>query len=136
MAKRVELGQVGEFPAGKLTNKNIEGKNILVYVSNDGICAVENRCPHWGVPMTNGKVIEGADGPQVQCPLHNSKFDLCSGKNTEWVTGFGGTKLPGFMTGLMKIGNRDPQDIAAYPVEEEDGKLFIMLADEEAQAEA
>lgn len=135
MAKRVELGQVGEFPAGKLTSKNIEGKNILVYVYDDGICAIDNRCPHWGVPMTNGKVETGENGPVVRCPLHNSKFELCSGKVTEWVTGFGGAKLPGFVTGLMKVGNREPQDIPSYSIEEEDGKLYIMM-EEETTAEA
>lgn len=129
MAKRVELGQVGEFPAGELKNKKIDGKNILIYVHDDGVCAVENTCPHWGVPMTAGSVEDSANGPVVRCPLHNSKFELCTGKNTEWVTGVGGAKLPGFMTGLLKIGNREPKDIASYTVEEEDGKLFLVMAD-------
>lgn len=129
MSKRVKIGQAGDFPLKELKNVKVEDKNILVYLSDQGFCAIENRCPHWGVPMTGGKVIEDDKGLQVQCPLHNSRFDLCDGHVTEWVRGAAGMKLPKIMRGAMSLGSK-ATDIPAYTIEEEDGVLYIMIADE------
>ena len=30
----------------------------------------------------------------VQCPWHNSRFDVCTGENLDWVTGFAGHQVP------------------------------------------
>ena len=129
MSERIKIGQAGDFPYKKLTHVNVGGYNILVYLSDDGFCAVENMCPHWNVPMQHGSVIEDEKGIQVQCPLHNSRFDMCTGQVTEWVRGAAGIKAPGFVRAGMAIGRKEAP-IAAYAIEEESGNLYLVVSGE------
>lgn len=62
-----------------------EGASRLVYVANQQVAlfhtagrfyAIANRCPH-----ANGALVDGAlDGATVTCPMHESRFDLESGR--------------------------------------------------------
>jgi len=49
--------------------------DILLAHLPDGIVAVDDRCPHMAAPLSIG-VLEGC---VVACPLHEGRFDLCSG---------------------------------------------------------
>lgn len=128
MSKRVKIGQAGEFTVGKLHPIKIEGKKMLLYIGENGPCAVENRCSHWNIQMNAGHVVQTEDGPVIQCPLHGSQFDMCTGAVVQWVQNVGPVKAPKPMRSLLAIG-RPEAPISAYQIEEEDGVLFAILSD-------
>ena len=47
-----------------------------------GILAVDDRCPHMSAPLSIGDL----DGCVVACPLHEGRFDLCSGNAVQMPT--------------------------------------------------
>ena len=55
--------------------RTIIGEPVVLFRGTDGaIGALRDRCPHRGVPLSMGKVIDG----QLQCAYHGLRFD-CSG---------------------------------------------------------
>lgn len=122
MAKRVMIGNAADVPAGCLKTFDAEGTTVVVAKVGDGYCAVINKCPHMGLPIAGGRL----DGDTIVCPWHNSKFDLCSGKNLDWVTGVVGVKLPEWSRKIVALG-KEPQPIQSFTVTEEEGKLFVDL---------
>ena len=48
---------------------------IAVFSHEDGISAVDNRCPHLGFPLHLGSVCDGI----LTCHWHHARFDVCSG---------------------------------------------------------
>ncbi len=57
-----------------------EGKNILVTKVKGEVYAVENNCTHENLPLNGGQIYER----QVQCPHHGARFDLKTGKATQF----------------------------------------------------
>ncbi len=53
-----------------------EGKQIVLFTSDDGILACNNRCPHEGYPLSEGSLSSDCI---LTCNWHNWKFDLKSG---------------------------------------------------------
>jgi nitrite reductase/ring-hydroxylating ferredoxin subunit len=49
--------------------------DVLLAHTPAGIVAVADRCPHMSAPLSIGAL----DGCVVACPLHEGRFDLCSG---------------------------------------------------------
>src|SRR5215210_5545149 len=53
------------------------GTQILLSRTSDGrICAISNVCNHFSGPLAEGN----REGGTVVCPLHQSRFDLCTGE--------------------------------------------------------
>lgn len=65
-----------ELPEDGLRGVEVGGAKVLLSRSRDGnICAISSVCSHMG-----GRLEEGRrEGDKVVCPLHGSRFDLCSG---------------------------------------------------------
>jgi nitrite reductase/ring-hydroxylating ferredoxin subunit len=42
----------------------------------------DDRCPHMAAPLSIG----GLDGCVVACPLHEGRFDLCTGETVQMPT--------------------------------------------------
>lgn len=116
-AKLVALGEVRE---GQLHAVSAEGQSLLLTRVGGKVCAVENRCPHFNLPMTRGKVVDGV----IQCPWHGSRFDACSGENLDWVTAVAGLKLPEWSRGLVAAG-RKPAPLKILSVTEVDGTVYL-----------
>ncbi|MDH3453163.1 MAG: Rieske (2Fe-2S) protein, partial [Gammaproteobacteria bacterium] len=70
--------------AGRLLVR-LDGKQLALFDTPDGIKACDNRCPHEGYPLTEGSL---ADNCVLTCNWHNWKFDLGSGENL-----YGGDRL-------------------------------------------
>lgn len=49
---------------------------VLLYREGDQVYAISNTCTHRGAPLDEGEASGGA----VTCPLHASRFDLCTGQ--------------------------------------------------------
>jgi len=53
-------------------------RQILVLTVKDKVFAIDNRCPHEGYPLSQGKTEEKSC--VLTCNWHNWKFDLETGK--------------------------------------------------------
>ncbi len=65
----------GELPPGSMRRVSHADLDVLLAHTPEGIVAVDDRCPHMSAPLSIG-LLEGC---VVQCPLHEGRFDLCSG---------------------------------------------------------
>ena len=99
---------------------------ILVAKVNDSFFAIDATCPHMRKSMEKGKIIEpNGNAPELQCPVHNSRFNLKTGACTQWVTGVLGFESK-MVSGLARKVGGERRDVAAYRViENEDGTLTI-----------
>ena len=101
MGDRVTVGTLEELRrAGCLTGK-AGTQPICVFWSDGAPFALDDRCPHMGFPLHRGTVESGL----VTCHWHNARFDLGSG------------------------GTLDPwaDDVRAYPVEIDDGRVTVVV---------
>jgi 3-phenylpropionate/trans-cinnamate dioxygenase ferredoxin component len=64
-----------ELPPGSMRRVTDGDLDVLLAHTPEGIVAVDDRCPHMSAPLSIG-LLEGC---VVQCPLHEGRFDLCSG---------------------------------------------------------
>ena len=66
-----------DLAPNELRRVEVEGVGVLVSRSSDGeVCAIAATCNHFSGPLEQGE----REGDTVVCPLHNSRFDLCSGQ--------------------------------------------------------
>lgn len=55
----------------------VDGSGILLSrAGGSEICAISATCNHFGGPLEQGT----REGDTIVCPLHGSRFDLCSGE--------------------------------------------------------
>ncbi len=74
--------------------------------------ALEDRCAHRGLPLSQGQVING----QVRCRYHGAEFDGCTGKCS---------RIPGQATIPAAA------KVRTYPVVEQDRAVWIWMGDPE-----
>eukprot|EP00933_Yihiella_yeosuensis_P030628 TRINITY_DN24242_c0_g1_i1.p1 TRINITY_DN24242_c0_g1~~TRINITY_DN24242_c0_g1_i1.p1 ORF type:complete len:178 (+),score=41.91 TRINITY_DN24242_c0_g1_i1:87-620(+) len=106
----------------------VDGPNGPIVVANVGgkYYAVDAKCPHLGLPMKQGKIEDGPDGPRLSCNFHNSQFDMKTGVCTRWVTGALGMDND-FIGGLMSNVGGQKANVQSYDVvEADDGTLSIV----------
>ncbi len=66
-----------ELPDSGLRRVELDGAGVLLSRAGSGeICAIAATCNHFGGPLEQGD----REGDTVVCPLHKSRFDLCSGE--------------------------------------------------------
>ena len=51
------------------------GRTIVLFVRDDQVYALDNRCPHMGFPLSRGTVQDGI----LTCHWHHARFDLAGG---------------------------------------------------------
>lgn len=78
----VDGGTLSDLPEGAMRRVTHGDIDILVAHTPAGIVAVDDRCPHMSAPLSIG----GLDGCVVACPLHEGRFDLCSGDIVQMPT--------------------------------------------------
>ena len=78
----VDGGLVSELPEGSMRRVTRDDLDLLVAHTPAGVVAVDDRCPHMSAPLSIG----GLDGCVVACPLHEGRFDLCSGDVVQMPT--------------------------------------------------
>jgi nitrite reductase/ring-hydroxylating ferredoxin subunit/uncharacterized membrane protein len=73
----VAVLEEAELPADGMRRVEVEGVGVLLSRSSSGeVCAIAATCNHFSGPLEQGE----RDGDTVVCPLHSSRFDLCSGE--------------------------------------------------------
>jgi nitrite reductase/ring-hydroxylating ferredoxin subunit len=71
-----------DLPPGSMRRVTRGDVDILLASTPDGIVAVDDRCPHMSAPLSVGSL----EGCVVKCPLHEGRFDLCSGETVQMPT--------------------------------------------------
>ena len=56
--------------------------DLLLVHTPEGIVVTDDRCPHMSAPLSIGDL----DGCVVACPLHEGRFDLCTGEPVQMPT--------------------------------------------------
>jgi nitrite reductase/ring-hydroxylating ferredoxin subunit len=106
MSVRFEVSPAQLPEPGGRALLRIEQRCMALFNINGEYHAIDDSCPHQGSSLASGKL----DGRTVQCPAHGLRFDL--------------------RTGCMV--NVPAMRIAVYPIQIEEGRVFVTLPDEES----
>jgi nitrite reductase/ring-hydroxylating ferredoxin subunit len=128
-----------DLPPGAMRRVTRGDLDILVANTPQGIVAVDDRCPHMSAPLSIG----GLDGCVVACPLHEGRFDLCSGDIVQMPTTGGLDPDGGYHPTWSPAGREpkvDPPGLKAearrltrvrrlryYPVRVVDGRIEVAI---------
>jgi nitrite reductase/ring-hydroxylating ferredoxin subunit len=74
MSGRVVV-DVSDLAHGGLRAVEVAGRKLLLCRAEDGVYALENRCPHAFVPLDAGRLR----GFLLECPLHGGTLDVRDG---------------------------------------------------------
>ncbi|MFC1892875.1 Rieske (2Fe-2S) protein [Chloroflexota bacterium] len=116
MGHFVPVGKAGELGDGSLKKVLVSGKEILLARLGDSYYAADNRCPHLGGDLAQGKL----EGTVVTCPRHGSQFDLSDGRAVRWLKG------PGLLSTLGKL-IKAPKPINTYKVTLEGDTIMVEI---------
>jgi nitrite reductase/ring-hydroxylating ferredoxin subunit len=97
----------------------IDGRQIALFDTAEGVFACNNRCPHEGYPLREG-TLDGAC--ILTCNWHNWKFDLRDGANL-----YGGDRLRVYPTRLEN--GAVWVDVADLPASERQDEAYAHLRD-------
>jgi len=95
---------VADLPPGGLRRVTRGDLDVLLAHTRDGIVATDDRCPHMSAPLSVGEF----DGCVVACPLHEGRFDLCTGETVQMPT-TGGLDADGAYHPTWSPAGRDPK---------------------------
>ncbi|HET9734437.1 MAG TPA: non-heme iron oxygenase ferredoxin subunit [Burkholderiales bacterium] len=100
----VEAGKAGELAPGTMKRVDLRGRRILLVNVAGRICAVDDTCTHEDASLSTGVLR----GELVKCPLHGSRFNVCTGKALE-----------------------EPAevDLRTYPVRLEGGRILVGMSE-------
>ena len=65
-----------ELPTDDVVGVSVAGRDIAIYTVGEAIYATDNLCTHGHARLCDGFL----DGHEVECPLHQGKFDVRDGK--------------------------------------------------------
>lgn len=54
----------------------VAGREIALYRTDGTVFATDNICSHGHARLSDGFL----EGREIECPLHQGKFDICSGR--------------------------------------------------------
>lgn len=126
MRTDVRIGPLLDFPDGGLVGVEAEGLRLIVARQGDAVCVARNRCPHLGFSLTKGPGGLRYEDGIVQCPWHNSLFDVCTGENLDWATGFAGRPAPRWSRSVIGLGRR-PRGLTTLSASVRDGDVYVSV---------
>jgi len=80
--RSIDGGSLAELPEGAMRRISDRDLDILIAHTPAGVVAVDDRCPHMSAPLSIGTLEDCV----VSCPLHEGRFDLCSGEIVQMPT--------------------------------------------------
>jgi naphthalene 1,2-dioxygenase ferredoxin component len=91
-----------DLPTDDVMGLAVAGRDIAIYTVGDDVYATDNICTHGHARLCDGFL----DGHEIECPLHQGKFDVRDGKPIcEPVT----------------------EALRSYPIKVEGGRVFLQL---------
>jgi len=116
MANLVQVGKSSELEEGAMKEISAQGREILLARVGDKYYATDNRCPHMGGKLSQGKL----EGTVVTCPRHGSQFDLSDGQVVRWLKGSGLVSMVGRVL-------KSPKKLATYNVKVENENVLLEI---------
>jgi nitrite reductase/ring-hydroxylating ferredoxin subunit len=75
--KKITVGRFDAVPVGRGATVELDnGSEVALFNVGGKFYAIENFCPHKGVPIADSKLY----GTTVECDLHGWRFDVTSGE--------------------------------------------------------
>jgi naphthalene 1,2-dioxygenase system ferredoxin subunit len=74
----VDALPVDELPTDDVIGIEVAGRDIAVYTVGGAVYATDNVCTHGQARLCDGFL----DGHEIECPLHQGKFDVRDGRPT------------------------------------------------------
>ena len=99
----IDVLALESVPEGDVTSVNVGGREIALYEVEGAVFATDNFCTHGAARMSDGFL----EGREIECPLHQGRFDVCTGKA---------------MCAPLS------QDIRFYPVRIENKRVWVNMA--------
>ena len=75
MPKFVRVAALQEIPEGQAKVVLVQDREIAIFHSGGAIHAVKNSCPHRGIGLDRGSVVNET----LTCPGHGWQFDMKTG---------------------------------------------------------
>ncbi len=116
MSSLVDVGKTSELEDGTTKEVLAQGHEILLARVADKYYAGDNRCPHMGGKLSQGKL----EGTVITCPRHGSQFDLRTGQVVRWLKGSGLASMIGKVL-------KPPRPLARYNVKVEYDRIWIEI---------
>ena len=116
MGNFIEVSKTSEFEDGSKKKVVLQGQEVLVARVGDRYYATDNRCPHLGGELSEGKL----EGTVVTCPRHGSQFDLSDGQVVRWLKGSG-------LFSAMGKALKSPKPLKTYGIKIEGDAILIEI---------
>ena len=71
----VDALSIDELPTDDVVGVEVAGRDIAIYTVGDAVYATDNVCTHGQARLCDGFL----DGHEIECPLHQGKFDVRDG---------------------------------------------------------
>lgn len=65
-----------DIPEGRILEKQIKDRSVLLYRQGEIVSCVDNVCAHLGMPLEMGEIIDGT----ITCPYHGFQYLLETGE--------------------------------------------------------
>ncbi len=72
----VRVGSLADLAPGKMMRIEVSGLRILLANVNGRVWATDDTCSHEEASLSSGSLR----GQFVKCPLHGSRFSVCTGE--------------------------------------------------------
>lgn len=72
----IDVTATENIPEDDVIGMDIEGKSIALYRVDGEVFATDNLCTHGNARLCDGFL----EGHEIECPLHQGKFDIRNGK--------------------------------------------------------
>ena len=99
----IDVTATDAVPEDDVVGIDIAGKSLALYQVEGEIYATDNICTHGNARLCDGFL----EGHEIECPLHQGKFDIRNGKA---------------MCAPLT------EDVRTYPVKIEGSRVFVDLA--------
>ena len=116
MGEFIEAAKIDELKNGAMKATSAAGHEILLARVKGKYYATDNRCPHMGGMLSQGKIT----GTVVTCPRHYSRFDLRDGHVVRWMKGSGLVAMIGKVL-------KSPRPLTVYHVRVEGDKVWVEM---------
>jgi len=98
----IDIASKDDVPEDDVMGIDLNAKSIALYQVGGEIFATDNICTHGNARLCDGFL----EGHEIECPLHQGKFDIRNGKA---------------MCAPLT------EDIQIYPVKIEGGRVFVEI---------
>ena len=98
----IDIASKEDVPEDDVMGIDVNAKSIALYQVDGEIFATDNICTHGNARLCDGFL----EGHEIECPLHQGKFDIRNGKA---------------MCAPLT------EDIQIYPVKIEGGRVFVEI---------